>query len=160
MKKQQINHLAEFRAKKEMEKKEAEHQTFIENMENKSYKQLSIAQLNYLYEHHKPIYDNLTADREYIIRDLAIIDKLKRRTKQSAEEIEALEEKVGFMFFNTNYRSRWLNTNGSCIVDVEKLQNLQTLPKPELKPTKDAEYLALTTDEDKAIESFFKHWGI
>lgn len=59
---------------------------------------------------------------------------------RSAEEIEALEEKVGFMFFNTNYRSRWLNTNGSCIVDVEKLQNLQTLPKPELKPTKDAEY--------------------
>lgn len=89
MKKQQINHLAEFRANKEIEKKEAEHQTFIENMENKSYKQLSIAQLNYLYEHHKPIYDNLTADREYIIRDLAIIDKLKRRTKQSAEEIEA-----------------------------------------------------------------------
>ena len=89
MKKQQINHLAEFRANKEMEKKEAEHQTFIENMENKSYKQLSIAQLNYLYEHHKPIYDNLTSDREYIIRDLAIIDKLKRRTKQSAEEIEA-----------------------------------------------------------------------
>ena len=33
-----------------------------------------------------------------------------------------------------------MNTNGSCIVDVEKLQNLQTLPKPELKPTKDAEY--------------------
>lgn len=89
MKKQQINHLAEFRANKEIEKKEAEHQKFIENMENKSYKQLSIAQLNYLYEHHKPIYDNLTADREYIIRDLAIIDKLKRRTKQSAEEIEA-----------------------------------------------------------------------
>lgn len=59
---------------------------------------------------------------------------------RSAEEIEALEEKVGFMFFNTNYRSRWLNTNGSCIVDVEKLQNLQNLPKPELKPAKDAEY--------------------
>lgn len=59
---------------------------------------------------------------------------------RSAEEIEALEEKVGFMFFNTNYRSRWLNTNGSCIVDVEKLQNLQTLPKPELKPSKDSEY--------------------
>lgn len=59
---------------------------------------------------------------------------------RSAEEIEALEEKVGFMFFNTNYRSRWLNTNGSCIVDVEKIQDLQTIPKPELKPSKDGEY--------------------
>ena len=59
---------------------------------------------------------------------------------RTAEEVEALEEKVGFMFFNTNYRSRWLNTNGSCIVDVEKLQNLQTIPKPELKPSKDSEY--------------------
>jgi len=59
---------------------------------------------------------------------------------RSAEEVEALEEKVGFMFFNTNYRSRWLNTNGSCIVNVDKLQELQVLPKPELKPTKDSEY--------------------
>ena len=59
---------------------------------------------------------------------------------RSAEEVEALEEKVGFMFFNTNYRSRWLNTNGSCIVDMEKLGNLQVLPKPELKPTKGGEY--------------------
>ena len=59
---------------------------------------------------------------------------------RSAEEVEALEEKVGFMFFNTNYRSRWLNTNGSCIVDMEKLSNLQVLPKPELKPTKGGEY--------------------
>lgn len=59
---------------------------------------------------------------------------------RTIEQVEALEEKVGSTFFNTNYRSRWLNTNGSCIVDIEKLQKLQVIPKPELKPVKDGEY--------------------
>lgn len=59
---------------------------------------------------------------------------------RSVEEVEALEEKVGSVFFNTNYRSRWITNNGSCIVDIGKLQNLQVIPKPELKPQKDAEY--------------------
>ena len=52
---------------------------------------------------------------------------------RTVEQIEALEEKVGTTFFNTNYRSRWLGINDSCIVNIEKLEKLRTLVKPEMK---------------------------
>lgn len=52
---------------------------------------------------------------------------------RTVEEIEALEEKVGTTFFNTNYRSRWLGINDNCIVDVDKLEKLRTIVKAELK---------------------------
>ena len=52
---------------------------------------------------------------------------------RTIEEVEALEEKVGTTFFNTNYRSRWLGINDNCIVDVDKLEKLRTIVKAELK---------------------------
>lgn len=65
---------------------------------------------------------------------------------RSVEQVEALEEKVGTMFFNTNYRSRWLNTNDSCIVEIDKLRDLQVIPKPDLKPNKDNHEIYISID--------------
>lgn len=59
---------------------------------------------------------------------------------RSIEEIEALEEKVGTVFFNTNYRSRWIGINENCIVDINKLESLRTIPKAELKSDGKSEY--------------------
>ena len=59
---------------------------------------------------------------------------------RSVEQVEALVDKVGQLMFNFNYASRWAINNGSCIVDIDLLKSLQTLSKPEMKPTKDGEY--------------------
>ena len=60
---------------------------------------------------------------------------------RSAEQVEALIEKVGQLMFNFNYGSRWAINNGSCIVNIDLLKSLQTLAKPEMKPSKDGEYV-------------------
>lgn len=56
------------------------------------------------------------------------------------QRAEMEKEKVGTRDFNFNYASRWLVSNGSCIVDIDLLKSLQTLSKPEMKPVKDGEY--------------------
>ena len=60
---------------------------------------------------------------------------------RSEEEIALLEDSVGTTFFNTNYRSRYVSSNGSTIVDIDKLNSLRVIPKPELKATKGGEYV-------------------
>ena len=60
---------------------------------------------------------------------------------RSAEQIEALEEKVGKTFFKTNYCSRWLGVNENCIVDINKLESLRTILKAELRSDGKSEYL-------------------
>lgn len=59
---------------------------------------------------------------------------------RSAKQVEALVDKVGQMMWNFNYGSRWSLNNGSCIVPIEMLKEIQTLSKPELKAQKDGEY--------------------
>lgn len=59
---------------------------------------------------------------------------------RSIEQVEALVDKVGQLMFNFNYGSRWAINNGSCIVNIDLLKSLQTLAKPEMKPSKDGEY--------------------
>lgn len=59
---------------------------------------------------------------------------------RSAEQVEQLIDKVGQLMFNFNYGSRWAINNGSCIVNIDLLKSLQTLAKPEMKPTKDGSY--------------------
>ena len=49
------------------------------------------------------------------------------------EVIESFEERVGSVFFNTNYRSRWIGINENCIVDIQKLESLRKIIKAELK---------------------------
>ena len=57
------------------------------------------------------------------------------------EEIAKLEETSGTTFFNTNYRSRYIASNGVSIVDIDKLNSLRTIPKPEIKGAKGGEYV-------------------
>lgn len=59
---------------------------------------------------------------------------------RTVEEIEALEEKVGKTFFSTNYKSRWLGINENCIVDIQKLESLRTIPKAELRSDGKSDY--------------------
>lgn len=60
---------------------------------------------------------------------------------RAAEQVEKLRDKVGDLMFNFNYASRWSINNGSCIVNIDLLKELQTLSKPEMKPAKDGEYI-------------------
>ena len=64
----------------------------------------------------------------------------KFKRNRDIEEVEALRDKVGDLMFNFNYRSRWAVSNGQCIVDIDKLKELQTLSTPELKAAKNGEY--------------------
>ena len=64
----------------------------------------------------------------------------KFKRNRSVEEVEALVDKVGQLMFNFNYGSRWAVSNGSCIVDIDKLKELQTLIKPEMRAVKGGEY--------------------
>ena len=59
---------------------------------------------------------------------------------RKASQVEALIEKVGITDFNHNYGSRWSINNGACIVDIDKMRELQTLTTPELKAQKNGEY--------------------
>lgn len=67
-----------------------------------------------------------------------LASKFKRDKPQ--EEIELEIDRIGQLMFNFNYGSRWAVTNGSCIVDMEKFKELQTLAKPEMKAVKGGEY--------------------
>ena len=57
------------------------------------------------------------------------------------EVIESFEERVGTVFFNTNYRSRWIGVNENCIVNIQKLESLRKIIKSELKSDGKSEYL-------------------
>ena len=64
----------------------------------------------------------------------------KFKRNRSAEEVEKLVDKVGQLMFDFNYGSRWSLSNGSCIVDIARLRELQTLTEPEMKGAKGGEY--------------------
>ena len=59
---------------------------------------------------------------------------------KSVEEYEAMRPEYSEIYWRTNYLSRWLNGNDSCIVDMEKFRDLQVIPKPETKGEKGGEY--------------------
>ena len=78
--------------------------------------------------------------KESFVFGASYILPAKFKRNRDIEEVEALREKVGDLMFNFNYRSRWAVSNGSCIVDIDKLRELQTLTKCELKPSNNGEY--------------------
>lgn len=63
------------------------------------------------------------------------------RTPQSEEEIAKSEELMGKTWFDANYRSRYFSSTGQCIVDIDKLNSLRIIPKPELKGEKGYQYV-------------------
>nr|DAG12096.1 MAG TPA: large terminase [Caudoviricetes sp.] len=59
---------------------------------------------------------------------------------KTVKEYEAMRPEYSEIYWRTNYLSRWLTGNDSCIVDMEKLKSLQVIPKPETKGEKGSEY--------------------
>ena len=78
--------------------------------------------------------------KESFVFGASYILPAKFKRNRDIEEVEALIDKVGELMFNFNYRSRWAVSNGQCIVDIDKLKELQTLARPEMKGTKEGEY--------------------
>lgn len=59
---------------------------------------------------------------------------------ETRSQLLAKKEKLSPTFFATNYESRWVGSSDSCIVDVNKMLNLRTLPRAELKTDGKSEY--------------------
>ena len=78
--------------------------------------------------------------KESFVFGASYILPAKFKRNRDIEEVEALIDKVGELMFNFNYRSRWAVSNGQCIVDIDKLKELQTLARPEMKGAKEGEY--------------------
>ena len=78
--------------------------------------------------------------KESFVFGASYILPAKFKRNRDVEEVEALIDKVGELMFNFNYRSRWAVSNGQCIVDIDKLKELQTLARPEMKGAKEGEY--------------------
>ena len=78
--------------------------------------------------------------KESFVFGASYILPAKFKRNRDIEEVEALIDKVGELMFNFNYRSRWAVSNGQCIVDIDRLKELQTLARPEMKGAKEGEY--------------------
>ena len=78
--------------------------------------------------------------KESFVFGASYILPAKFKRNRDVEEVEALIDKVGELMFNFNYRSRWAVSNGQCIVNIDKLKELQTLARPEMKGAKEGEY--------------------
>lgn len=59
---------------------------------------------------------------------------------ETKTQILAKKEKLSPVFFATNYESRWVGSTDNCLVDINKLMDLRTLPKAELKGDGKSEY--------------------
>ena len=95
---------------------------------------------NDAYEFCKQMVIDKANCKESFVFGASYILPAKFKRNRDVEEVEALIDKVGELMFNFNYRSRWAVSNGQCIVDIDKLKELQTLARPEMKGTKEGEY--------------------
>ena len=95
---------------------------------------------NDAYEFCKQMVIDKANCKESFVFGASYILPAKFKRNRDIEEVEALIDKVGELMFNFNYRSRWAVSNGQCIVDIDKLKELQTLARPEMKGTKEGEY--------------------
>ena len=95
---------------------------------------------NDAYEFCKQMVIDKANCKESFVFGASYILPAKFKRNRDVEEVEALIDKVGELMFNFNYRSRWAVSNGQCIVDIDKLKELQTLARPEMKGAKEGEY--------------------
>ena len=95
---------------------------------------------NDAYEFCKQMIIDKANCKESFVFGASYILPAKFKRNRDIEEVEALIDKVGELMFNFNYRSRWAVSNGQCIVDIDKLKELQTLARPEMKGVKEGEY--------------------
>lgn len=49
--------------------------------------------------------------------------------------------KLSPTFFALNYESKWVGASANALVDINKVMNLRVLPKPDIKPDKNYQYL-------------------
>lgn len=59
---------------------------------------------------------------------------------ETKTQILSKKEKLSPVFFATNYESRWVGSTDNCLVDINKLMELRTLPKAEIKGDGKSEY--------------------
>lgn len=59
---------------------------------------------------------------------------------ETRSQLLAKKEKLSPTFFATNYESRWVGSSDSCIIDLNKLFDIRTLPRAELKTDGKSEY--------------------
>lgn len=59
---------------------------------------------------------------------------------ETRTQILSKKEKLSPVFFATNYESRWVGSTDNCLVDVNKLMELRTLPRAEIKGDGKSEY--------------------
>lgn len=83
------------REKLMQEKERNEHISFLSDMENKNFSELSLKQQSYLYNKHKNLYLRLKEDKEERIQDLITLENLKEqesaRKEQSKKELEEIK---------------------------------------------------------------------
>lgn len=60
---------------------------------------------------------------------------------ETKSQILEKKEKLSPTFFAMNYCSRWVGVSDNALVDINKVMELRTIPKPDLKPDKNYEYI-------------------
>lgn len=71
---------------------------------------------------------------------------------ETKSQILEKKTKLSPIFFAMNYESRWVGAVDNALVDINKLLNLRTLSKPEVKADKDSEYF-LGIDVARSVET-------
>lgn len=89
----------------------------------------------------KTFYQMVNLEMATVFGASYILPSRNGRMPQSEEEIAKSEELMGKTWFDANYRSRYFSSAGECIVDIDKLNSLRTIPKPELKGEKGYQYV-------------------
>lgn len=60
---------------------------------------------------------------------------------ETKSQILEKKAKLSPTFFAMNYCSRWVGVSDNALVDINKVMELRTIPKPDLKPDKNYEYI-------------------
>jgi hypothetical protein len=60
---------------------------------------------------------------------------------ETKSQILEKKSKLSPTFFAMNYESKWVGASDNALVDINKVMKLRVLPKPDLKPDKNYEYI-------------------
>lgn len=128
--------LAEVREEANKAKEAEQHQSFLLSMEGKASKELTVAQLSYLYKEHKTTYEKINTDKEAKVENIEWLDKMAQQKKATTAQFEEQKAKLKAEF--------------------EAEASIEGTEKPQPQPTFKLSDKAIEDMIDRSIERLMK----
>ena len=103
------NILKQAMAERKIEQDKQQHKMFLENMNNKTFSELSLSELQYIHNTSEQLFNRLRADKTAIVENIEFYNNIKQNREQARKQAEQTVNTLDTIDLMYRYDDSWID---------------------------------------------------